>query len=122
MSFVIRRNKGLAKAIEVALQAAYREGWRDATLEMKRKKARKKAHGFKEQDHLALADLRSTLTAREIVTKALEAKPGLQPVEVFEWAQANGVNITFEAVRQAITRLGKKGDVTRSGAGYALTK
>ena len=112
----IRLSKVLTKALEGALEVAYRAGWRDATS-AKRKGSRK---GYQGKAHLSSAELKRSVTAREVVLAALEAKPGLEPVEIYEWSKSRGLNISFEALRQAITRLGKKGNVVRSGQGYAL--
>jgi hypothetical protein len=109
-----RPSKALTKAIEAALEAAYRAGWRDATSE------RKRGPVVEGKARLSSADLKRSVTAREVVLTALEAKPGLQPVEIYEWSKSKGLSLSFEAVRQAITRLGKKGNVVRSGQGYAL--
>ena len=116
MKTPIRSSKALTNAIEAALEAAYRAGWRDATS-AKRMGPRK---GLEGKARLSSADLKRSVTAREVVLAALEAKPGFQPVEIYEWSKSKGLNISFESVRQAITRLGKKGNVVRSGQGYAL--
>ena len=117
---MIRSPKALTKAIEVALQGAYRAGWRDATAAMKAATLGKRPKASLKGPSLSAADLKTSLTAREIVIRALEAKPGLEPVEILEWARMQGLPVSFDAVRQEITRLGKKGRVVRSGTGYAL--
>lgn len=44
----------------------------------------------------------------------------MEPIEVIEWAQAKGFSVSSDSIRQAISRLGKKGEVVRFGVGYAL--
>jgi SOS response regulatory protein OraA/RecX len=107
------------RAIDVALQTAYRAGWRDATAAAKAAASGKQPKGRATDVRALAADLKAP-TSREIVLQALEAKPGLEAIEVIEWAQAKGFPVSSDSVRQAISRLGKKGRVIRFGVGYAL--
>ena len=70
MKTPIRSSKALTKAIEAALEAAYRAGFRDATS-ANRMGPRKGFQGSKA--HLSSAELKRSVTARELVLTALEA-------------------------------------------------
>lgn len=123
---MIRPSKELSEAIEAALQAAYQAGWDDATHALVAAATNNRPNGAApgtvrtKQARPSLRSVRSSITGREIVTKALRAKPGMQAGEIFKWAQAKKMDVTFDNLRQAIMRMTRKGTLVREGGGYAL--
>jgi len=118
--------KELSDALEAAIRDAYRTGWDDATAALIKAASDKRPDGSavhiaqKPSAKHTLSKVDSRVTAREAVLKALQAKPGMQAREIFEWAQAKEIRVTFDAVRTAIKRLGQKGTVGPLGVGYGL--
>lgn len=109
--------ENLHRAIEEALRAEYERGWDDAMAALVQTASGKRP---KPSKAAALADLSSRITAREAITQALQARPGMQAAEIYRWAEAQGFSVTFEAIRAAIKRLRQSESLIRSGVGYAL--
>jgi hypothetical protein len=122
---------GLNRAVEEALQAAYAQGWDDATAAIVEaaKQLRPAAKAGKSESPSrkkgnnkvpSLARVNAEISAREAVEKVLVARPGLQAAEIHRLIIADGMEIKFDAVRAVLSRLTKKRTLLRQGDGYVL--
>jgi hypothetical protein len=122
---MIRGTKDLAQTMEELLKQAYQRGWDDATAALiaaaragaVADPAPTKTNGA---EHPSISEIDAHVTAREAVERALRARPGMHSSEIHKWVVANGMQIKFEAVRTAIKRGTRKGDLVRFGTGYGL--
>lgn len=107
-------------ALEEAFEAIYQAGWDDAMAALAKARPGGASAVAARIKRPTIAAVKSRVTAREAVLEGLHAQRGMQAAEIFEWSKAKGMNVTFAAIRTAIKRLRKKGQIEGSGAGYAL--
>lgn len=114
---MIRVPDHLAQAMKAALNAAYQQGWKDATAAMV-----EAASGKLVAPKVRVSPpAKSTHSARDVVVLALTETPTMQPMDIFRWSEGREFGVTFEAIRTAIKRMnGIEVERASKGKGYSL--
>jgi hypothetical protein len=121
MRGMIRAPKELTRAMEAALDAAYQQGWKDATAAMIEVASGKLPLPATSAKIAAQEPAKRAHSARDVVILALTEEPIMQPMDIFRWSEGRDFCVTFEAIRTAIKRMnGTEVERASKGKGYSL--
>src|ERR1051326_1358993 len=112
---MISVSRELNKALQAELRRVYQQGWDDAMRAL--------VSAAKEVHRTPPTELQqeTTISARDAVVRAMQSLPaGVKSMQIFRWIKAQGWAISFDAVRAAVKRLKKSGEVVSEGQGYSL--
>jgi hypothetical protein len=111
------------KSLEEMQRESYQQGWKDAVAAMMKAAT---------QDAPAVISAPVARppppktpgkeTHREAVVRALHAKPGMTPAQVFAWLKNDGYPASDGAVRTALKRMRKSGTAQKWGDSWNLTE